>query len=242
MKVRSFVFKVGFCLIVFSFVSSCRQIEKLLGIEEEPEEFYQQANPFLFTARSSYPNMDSLSMSTYLFCAETGEDGGKEHAILKRDSYQTVSSVQRAFKKTGLPIQFDQNMLELDSNKYCELTNPEHLNRYLMDLINAGDDQKNHSSLNAPRLIAAIHYGAYWSPEIKADAPGKVYTGNTYCRITRTMASAVVEQDTIAYLNAYFHRDTVVVNEPEALEYKLSPEVWDSLAVLTMRDFKERLN
>ncbi|MFK7757988.1 MAG: hypothetical protein AB8B53_13745 [Flavobacteriales bacterium] len=181
-------------------------------------------------------------MSTYLFCAETGEDGGKEHAILNLDSYQTVSSVQKAFKKTGLPIQFDQNMLELDSNKYCELANPEHLNRYLMDLIIAGDYDEKTSFSNAPRLIAAIHYGAYWSPEIKADAPGKVYTGNTYCRITRTIAAAVVEQDTIAYLNSYFHRDTTLVSEPEVLEYNFPPDIWDSLTVLTMKDFKERLN
>jgi hypothetical protein len=230
------------CVLIVCF-AGCAGIERFLQKFEPEEVFYKEVGQTHMTWRESYSKNDTIEANYYAFCAQSGKDGSKrEQAILSVEDGVLSSSLNTAIKKTGLPIKVSTNFLRVDSNEYCQKSPKVNFHQYAVDLLKSDDFRFLYSKSKRPQLFLIASYGAFWNYEVEAAPPaGLVTTGRSYYRVNRGLIAAVLEQDTIAYMNFYFHRDTAYVDDGKPLEYEWPQEIWDSLTVLTMQRYKDRL-
>lgn len=237
----------GFCshrslalcaLIVF--MAGCAGIERFLQKFEPELVYFKEVGLSPYKWRTTYNSKDSLSIKHFLFCAESGKNGSKKdrtyHAF---DDSEIAESIRTALQSANIPIKTAVQLERVDSNGYCELhSHP--FNEYVLEYLEEKSDfLYSHSS---PLLFLAYNYGAYWEYEVEAAPPaGLISTGRKYYRINRQLAAVILEHDTIAYANYFQYLDTAYVNEGEELPYDWPQEIWDSLTVLTMQRYIDRL-
>jgi hypothetical protein len=233
---------LALCALLFLIVG-CAGIERFLKKFEPEEVFYKEVGQTYMTWRESYSRNDTLNANYYVFCAQTGKDGNKkDQVILSLDDDVLSSSIKKGIKKTQIPIKFSNDYLRIDSNEYCQNSPKVKFHEYALNLLKNDDFSFLYTESRSPQLFLIASYGAFWDYEVEAAPPaGLVTTGRSYYRVNRGLIAAVLEHDTIAYMNYYFHRDTAYVDDGEPLEYEWPQEIWDSLTVLTMQRYKDRL-
>lgn len=225
-------------LIVFA--AGCAGIERFLTKFEPDLVYFKEVGLSPYKWRNVYSIKDSLNVKYFLFCAESGKNGNKKDRTYHSfNDLDIQENIRLALRKAQIPIKAYTELERVDSNGYCELhSHP--FNEYIMEYLEEKSDFLYSDS--SPQLFLAYNYGAYWEYEVEAAPPaGLISTGRKYYRINRQLAGIVIEDDTIAYANYFQYLDTAYVNEGEELEYEFPQEIWDSLTVLTIQRYKDRL-
>lgn len=230
---------IALCALIV-FMAGCAGIERFLQKFEPELVYFKEVGLSPYKWRANYSSNDSLSIKHFLFCAESGKNGSKKdrkyHPI---DDSIVGESIRTALRSTAIPIKNSIGMARVDANGFCEL-HAQPFKEYILKYLEQSRELlHSHSS---PVLFLAYNYGAYWEYEVETAPPaGLISTGRKYYRINRQLAAVILEHDTIAYANYFQYLDTAYVNEGEELPYDWPQEIWDSLTILTMQRYIDRL-
>lgn len=228
-------------LLFLAFLYGCSTLDKLLFNSNKPQVYYEEVpkpNPVI---RTKYDSIDTLTLKHYTFCAETGKDGKAPSIISMLEDMRIRESIIKAFERTEIPIKISSNFSEMDYEKFCIAKNGIERN-FIETFLNSHKSSGAFDENESNQIITLWHYGAYWDTEVEHEPPaGLVPTGRNRYRIIYTLYTLILNNESVAYQSHYFHRDTTFTQDPEVPEYKFPQEIWDSLAVLTMQKYKERL-
>ncbi len=227
------------CVLIVC-IAACAGIERFLQKFEPELVYYKEVGLSPHKWRNSYSSNDSLNIKYFMFCAESGKNGSKKDRTYHSfNESEIAASILAALRSSDIPTKQFAEIERVDGNAFCEM-HAHPFKEYVLKLLENRGDFLN--SPSTPLLFLACNYGAYWEYDVEAAPPaGLVSTGRKYYRIRRQLAAVIIEQDTIAYANYFQHLDTAYVNEGEVLEYEWPQEIWDSLTVLTMQRYKDRL-
>jgi hypothetical protein len=232
---------VSFYGILMLIVASCTSIDRFLQSQEPELVYWEEVRSTQYPLRDSYDLSDSLAFGHFLYCAESGKNGSKKYLKCLDINIDTVRhQLVEGLQKTNLPIKTGTKIMRVDSNAYCELRGFP-FEKYVVNLLEK-EEYSFLKSKSEPKLFLACNYGAYWEQEVDIVAlAGSIPTDRRYYRVRRQLCAVITEYDTIAYASHYVFHDTAYVREPSELPYEFPQEIMDSLVILTLKEYKERL-
>jgi hypothetical protein len=225
-------------------ISGCSGVNQYLDNLARDEVFYKEIYQSKMISRGSYTLADSIEANHFLFCSTSGKDGRQKDLVGKRLHINKIASqIKTAIQKSDLPIKVGSNYSCINSDELCEKSSFANYPDRVLKFIEEQKSLYIDSISQKPQLMLFSNYGAYWDYEyIHAARAGWVSTDRRLYRINRDLLTILFEHDSIAYMNYYYHRDTVFVNDGHELEFEFPQEIMDSLVTLTLKDYKDRLN